>query len=179
VPIKIKELPPVEELRRLFYVDDAGVLRWRISRANNVKAGAIAGYEDRRKNRLTYMRVGACGGYHYAHRIAYAIYHGECPTHLHIDHKNGDGLDNRAENLHLVDMPKNMRNQVKYATNTSGVPGVYWNKANRLWWARISFNGKCHLIGRYETLEEAVAARKRAEREYGYSERHGSERLET
>ena len=172
---KMKELFPTDELRRLFYVDDAGVLRNRVHRGR-VQAGAVSGTENYRHGGSTYMSVWVHGIPYYAHRIAYALYHGACPPHLQIDHKNGDGLDNRAGNLHLVTQSKNQRNALRRTDNTLGHTGVTWHEAGNCWRVRIFHNGKRHHIGLYNTIEEAVAARKKADRDYGYTERHGSER---
>jgi len=42
--------------------------------------------------------------------------------------------------------------------------------------AQIRISGKLHHLGYFNTIEEAAAARKCAECEHGYSERHGSNR---
>lgn len=52
------------------------------------------------------------------------------------------------------------------ATNTSGVRGVYHDKEHNRWRARLKFKGKIMSFGSYEKFEDAVAARKAAEREY-------------
>lgn len=49
--------------------------------------------------------------------------------------------------------------------NTSGVPGVDWVASKGLWRATICFKGKRHYLGGYRSFEDAVNARKRAERE--------------
>ena len=54
---------------------------------------------------------------------------------------------------------------VRYSSNTSGVRGVSLDKASGKWLAYIYFQGKRHNLGRYEKLEDAAAARKRAEDE--------------
>src|SRR5215475_5229221 len=42
---------------------------------------------------------------------------------LYVDHKNGDGLDNRKENLRLATVQQNTRNVRR--TSASGYRGVY------------------------------------------------------
>lgn len=49
------------------------------------------------------------------------------------------------------------------STNTSGVTGVYWRKDKQKWAAEIIFRKKRYRLGYFETLEEAAAARKKAE----------------
>lgn len=49
--------------------------------------------------------------------------------------------------------------------NTSGVPGVDWRPSKGTWRASICFKGKRYYLGSYHRFEDAVQARKRAERE--------------
>lgn len=51
------------------------------------------------------------------------------------------------------------------STNTSGVTGVYWDKARNLWSAEIMFKKKKYYLGRYADKELAIQARKKAEEE--------------
>lgn len=53
----------------------------------------------------------------------------------------------------------------KAKNNTSGYKGVTWDGSRGKWMAQIVFQGKKHNLGRYNTLEEAAAARKQAEEE--------------
>jgi hypothetical protein len=66
----------------------------------------------------------------------------------------------------------NLKNQFMRDANTSGVTGVTWDKWGNAWKAQI---GGRHL-GRFDTLEAAAAARKAAESQLGYTERHGERR---
>ena len=50
--------------------------------------------------------------------------------------------------------------------NSSGVRGVTWKKDKQKWEAYICCQGKSHYLGRYDTLEQAVAARKAGEEKY-------------
>lgn len=52
----------------------------------------------------------------------------------------------------------------KSKRNTSGYPGVCWKKDKQRWQARIFFNGKDKHLGYFYTKEEAVEARKNAEK---------------
>lgn len=89
------------------------------------------------------------------------------PTdNLVVDHINRNQLDNRRENLRICTQQKNMFNQSKRCTNTSGVIGVSFDKERNKWAAQIMINGKNKHLGRYDTLEEAADARRQAEIEY-------------
>jgi hypothetical protein len=75
-----------------------------------------------------------------------------------IDHINGDGLDNRRENLRLANSAQNAWNSRIAKNNTSGFKGVTFNKREGRWRAKISHDGKRINIGTYDTAELASAA---------------------
>lgn len=50
--------------------------------------------------------------------------------------------------------------------NHSGHVGVHYDKSRKKWVAQIMFQRRAILIGRYDTIEEAVEARKLAENKY-------------
>lgn len=51
-----------------------------------------------------------------------------------------------------------------HANNTSGFPGVSYDKRRNQWEAKIHFRKMRYYLGAYPTLQEAVAVRKEAER---------------
>ena len=51
------------------------------------------------------------------------------------------------------------------SNNTSGVPGVDWMEKKQRWRASICFKGKRRYLGAYEKFEDAVRARKQAEKD--------------
>lgn len=51
------------------------------------------------------------------------------------------------------------------AANNSGVRGVVYEKSSKRWRARLCFRGKNMSFGSFERFEDAVAARKAAEKE--------------
>ena len=52
------------------------------------------------------------------------------------------------------------------ANNTSGVKGVSWNERDKKWAAIIGFQGKYYRLGYFDNKEDAVLARKMAEKKY-------------
>lgn len=107
-----------------------------------------------------------------AHRAAWAWVHGEWPDG-EIDHINHDRSDNRIANLRVVTRTQNTRNISKAKNNTSGVTGVYWGKRNARWTAGIRVDRQLKYLGSFLKIEDAVAARKSAEMEYGFHTNHG------
>jgi hypothetical protein len=54
---------------------------------------------------------------------------------------------------------------------------VYWVADRKKWAAAIALpGGKCVALGRYDTLAEAAAVRKAAEKKYGFHENHGRDK---
>ena len=107
-----------------------------------------------------------------AHRICWAIHFGEWPGGQ-IDHIDGDRSNNKIENLRVVTNMENGQNQRRHITNTSGETGVTWDKQYGKWMAYIGFVGRTKFLGRFPDFEDAVAARKQAERHIGYHPNHG------
>lgn len=79
-----------------------------------------------------------------------------------IDHINGNPLDNRRSNLRFVSASDNSRNQKDRSSNTSGFKGVHFDKTRNKWMAFLGTKPFKNL-GRFDTYEEAVAARLAAE----------------
>lgn len=82
------------------------------------------------------------------------------------DHVNQNGLDNRRLNLRDATNKQNAENQKLRKNNTSGHKGVYWDKQKSKWRPRICHNGRKISLGLFETLEDAIKARKEAEKKY-------------
>ena len=57
-----------------------------------------------------------------------------------------------------------IKNRKVQRNNTSGYTGVSWHPGRGMWFARISFRGKTYNIGYFDELEQAVDARKKAEK---------------
>lgn len=67
------------------------------------------------------------------------------------------------ENCRWADPETQQRNKRTSKNNTSGHRGVSWDKKPSKWRVRMVFDGRNHFLGYFNSLEEAVAARKKAE----------------
>lgn len=102
---------------------------------------------------------------HAAHRLAWLYMKGGFPEG-HIDHINGDPLDNRIENLRLVTASENMQNMRRpKSNNQSGYLGVSFDKRYDKYEARITTNGKRLNLGRFDCPKAASEAYLKAKRE--------------
>jgi hypothetical protein len=153
--MKYTELPPVEVLREHFNYDpETGEVTWAKCCSNAapigkaVRAKTSAGYISVRLNRKTYQ----------LHRVIWKLFYGEEPYGKVIDHINQNKTDNRISNLRLTTSAVNCLNRKLQQNNTSGAVGVYIDADGK-------YQASCRnkYIGRFNTFEEAVAARKEAE----------------
>lgn len=107
-----------------------------------------------------------------AHRIIWKMVYGVDPSGQ-IDHIDGNPQNNRLSNLRDVPNEVNSRNRAMVPHNTSGVTGVGWCKSKNKWVAQMTYKGRPVYLGRFNSFDDAVAARKAAEVKYGYHENNG------
>ena len=129
----------------LRYEPDTGDFYWI---AGN-KAGIKAGFGELRGR----IQICISGKNYYAHRLAWLYCFGVMPSGV-IDHKNGNSLDNRIQNLRDTDQTGNLGNQRKAKSdNKSGLLGVSEKRGR--WRAAICVNKKTIHIGTFDSKEEA------------------------
>lgn len=90
----------------------------------------------------------------------------EGKDNLKVDHINGNTLDNRKENLRITTHQQNMMNRGANKRTKSGVTGVHYLPKYNRWNAVITVNKTTHYLGTFKTKEDAIKARKAAEKEY-------------
>lgn len=84
-------------------------------------------------------------------------------SNIVVDHKNGNGLDNRKINLRVCTQEQNVCNKAFMGNNTSGFIGISYRKDRDRYDPEIRKDSKrCHL-GYTSSLEEAVYKRYYAE----------------
>lgn len=113
--------------------------------------------------RVILKRVGLKRSCKAVHKIVYESFVGPVPRGCEIDHVNRNPKDNRLENLRCVTSSQNKMNTGLRRDNKTGAKGISF--VHGKWIARININKKGIRIGYFGTLDEAIAARLKAESE--------------
>ena len=157
----------------LHYDPETGIFRWKerqlpefatsqyeflIRVWNSRWAGQIVGSPDRNGH----IYITHLGSKHAAHRLAWLYVHGE-PVPMCVDHINGIYADNRISNLRAATRHENAQNSRLRKDNTSGHKGVSRCRKTQRWIAQITAHGYIRQLGRFDSIEDAIAARKEAE----------------
>jgi HNH endonuclease len=146
------------------YNPRTGILRWKVSRSNRIKVGSVVGtvkythigkpYSRR------YLQVHVDRKFVYVHHVIYRMMTG-CAVLAgeQIDHKNGDGTDNRWANLRIASRSQNMANRDRNRTRKRDLPkGIQWHERDQLYVARFGNRN----IKYSKSLKTAAAARRAA-----------------
>ena len=75
-----------------------------------------------------------------------------------VDHKDGNTLNNRKNNLRQCTTQENFFNQKLRSNNVSGFKGVHWDKQLGKWRARIKVNYIGKHLGCFVNKEDAAVA---------------------
>lgn len=139
-----------DELNELFCYEN-GELLWKKSRK---LAGCVMtnGYWQIMVNYKNHTR----------HRLVWIYHNGDIPEDKCIDHIDGNRANDDISNLRLANNAQNMINSDK-PLSTNKYRGVSYCKRTEKYEAYIGKNRKKIHLGRYETIEEALDARRKAE----------------
>jgi hypothetical protein len=148
----------------LSYNSETGVFTWKENRSGKTKKGMVAGYIQQNNG---YRRIRINNVAFRASRLAWLYVHGYLPEN-DVDHINNIRSDDRIVNLREATRSCNLRNHLKSKRNKSGVSGVCYHKRDKKWIVNIGEGGRlCH-VGCYKNFQDAVLARLKAEKKYGY-----------
>jgi hypothetical protein len=148
-----------ERLKELFDYQN-GQLIWKVKKARCVKIGTAAGSIST-ANGLKYVCVEIDGSSHKLHRLNFLYHYGYLPKC--VDHKDGNTLNNKIENLREATLSQNSQNGKFRTSNTSGYKNVSFEKRHNKWRVLLRVNGINKSFGYYDDLELAglVAAEAR------------------
>lgn len=159
----------------LRYAPTTGFLHWKIRRNQIALEGSVAGHRHNSRGKI-YFRVRVDNNLVMAHHLVWLMVHGEWAPDQ-IDHINGDGLDNRLENLRCVPQRENNKNAALRRDNKTGVSGVTVSRAGSFV-ASIRIDGRFTHLGTFKSLEDASKARQEAMEKHGFHHNHGRVKLQ-
>lgn len=152
-----------DRLKEIIHYDPVvGVFLWKIksrAKGGRVYPGDVAGFI---RNNDGYRFIGIDGRAYMACKLAWLYQTGYFPAGI-IDHANRVRSDDRFLNLRPATSSQNGMNKCVRSDNKSGVTGVSFDTARGKWAARIRVSGKYVSLGRYQNIDDAIAARKIAE----------------
>lgn len=177
-------MPDAEYLRECVLYDAAsGILTWKVrprsqfrsDRAwrttNSTWAGKQFGTIITMRGGIQYIRGGIDHQDILAHRLIWKWMTGQEPQN-EVDHRDGDGLNNRWLNLREGTHQQNQCN-TKNRVGTKAPRGVY-RHVNR-WVAVVNFMNEKHYLGTFATAEDAhqayLDANQRLHAEYSFTNR--------
>jgi hypothetical protein len=154
-----------EIAKALFNYDpETGLLTWKFS-SQSIKEGAEVGtYDKTPKSNTRYRKVSVFRENYKVHRIIWLMQTGDWPKG-DVDHIDGDGLNNKWENLRDITHSQNLMNAAVRSDSTSGYKGVSYDSRRDKWYAYINIDGKRKMLGRHRTMQEAITARRDAEQD--------------
>lgn len=146
----------------LDYNSDTGIFLWKERPIEHFKSylafrvwnGKYSGKVAGAINEKGYISISINKTLFQAHRLAWLIHYGSWP-HKQIDHINRNPGDNRISNLRDVSSSINLFNRGVASNNKSGKVGVSYCNTTKSWCSTYGHKR----IGRFKTLEEAIASR--------------------
>lgn len=98
---------------------------------------------------------------------------------VHIDHLNGDTLDNRKSNLRICTASENAKNRHSFTRNNSGVVGIQYRENGKYKYYRVSLTDKnghryckqfnINKLGKEKAFKFAQKHLKEKKMEFGYA----------
>lgn len=148
------------DLLRIFNYREDGEILWseRPSATASVVIGSVAGAVFGKVKKYKTVRV--FGKKTFVHRVVWAMHNGAWPTD-DVDHIDGDGLNNRIENLRLATRSQNCMNRKVRSDNASGLKGARKRKnrdGSDAWISCITLGGITKHLGRFRSAEDAHLA---------------------
>lgn len=142
----------------LHYEPTTGVFTRLVSLSPKTQVGDSAGsvHTNLKRSRTSYLNISVDGVVYKGHRLAWFYMTGLWPTQ--IDHRDGEGLNNRWKNLREASSTEQIANTRRRRDNTVGAKGVSWKKSHGKYAARIGLGGKVLHIGYFGTVAEAAEA---------------------
>tara|TARA_R100001015_G_C4604296_1_gene159292 strand:+ start:598 stop:1098 length:501 start_codon:yes stop_codon:yes gene_type:complete len=154
--IKYNPLPALKDLQINFKYDPlSGELK-------NLRLGHVVKTVDTKG----YLAVHFHGKDYRVHRICYFLGTGIDPSNLQVDHKDRNRINNKLDNLRLLNNSQQQMNTKNRKDNKSGRKGVFFDKKGMKWRSYITIDREKLWLYRGESWDEAVKQREKAEEKY-------------
>lgn len=169
--MSIREVSPkeLESLSEFFYTLNGKLfVKKPYGRGDKLKS---VGQEVGWSNMYGYRQLYFQGKVYMLHRVIYYLHYGNYPK-LEIDHINGDGMDNRPENLRELSRQQNCRsfaNPRSGGVYTSKYRGVSLHRPTNTWRSRFAVGTRETSLGYYTSELEAALAWNYKAMEEGYN----------
>ena len=160
----------IEVIKHHFHIDvERGVLHWKVApRTHPRLAGVEAGGARRNHNGKFYWVIRLRGRAYKRGRLIFLIAHGRWPEPC-VDHRNGNSLDDRLDNLREATVTENAWNHKGRKKRLQLPMGVRVIGSGRFQ-ARLAYRGTMLHLGAFDTPNEAhaiyLAKRKEMYREF-------------
>jgi hypothetical protein len=141
-----------QQVQELFEYRD-GDLHWKPRTLSRNRPSALNGEKVGCPNGSGYLTMVHDKRKYYLHQLVFLMHHGYIPSN--IDHIDGNGSNNRIENLRLATVSENMYNTKINTKNTSGFKGVHFNKQKQKWQAKLWVRGE-QIARAFQSKELAV-----------------------
>lgn len=82
----------------------------------------------------------------------------DAPYGVHVDHIDGNGLNNTRCNLRICTAKDNQGNRRKFSSTSSQYKGVCWNKKTSKWRAQLSSSRQRVFVGEFTSELDAAHA---------------------
>lgn len=178
-----KMMPDAKYLREALDYDlHTGVLTWKVRPRSHFPTrrgwllfngqwpGKPFGTPAKTTTDVIYMRGRIGPRAMFAHRVIWKIVTGMEPA-ADVDHWDGDGLNNRWDNLRVANRTQTVCNARDRRTST--MRGAFLRGGRYI--ARVRLHGKSHYLGTYDTAEEAhqayVTGTERLHEEFAHAKR--------
>jgi hypothetical protein len=150
-----------DRLKTLLHYDPiSGVFTRLVATSRRTKVGDVLSCPDKNG----YMRVMLDRHNYMLHRLAFLYMTDNMPDE--VDHIDRNPKNNAWANLRPASRLLNNLNRGIQKNNTSGYTGVSRSSNKQKWVSHIRVNGIRIALGVFDDLDNAVAARKRAELEF-------------
>jgi len=165
---RFKKAPLAEKWSDLFdYDQSTGFLLWNTTRGRSLKGSRAGSVKSDGRYITLQTMLNGVRKRHSAHRIIWEMLNGKIPKNLCIDHIDGNGLNNKINNLRVVSLSINQRNSKLAKNNKTGLNGVSRHSGG------YTVNAGGNYIGYSKDFFEACCYRKSAELKLNYHANNG------